>query len=336
MALDGPPQAAPNATAEHEEAGGDFDAALAAAMEDDAAEGTSVETELAPEPNAPRPKAGKTADAAEGEPGEGEEPDLAAKPEDKPPEPKKDEAKPEDEDGIKLRSGFRALARDRAKLREREATAAAKEQAAGAHVQKSQLLDVVIQRLRTEPIGVIRELGGDELVNKLLDGVIESEKSPAEREVAKLKAELARDKAALAEREQLQQIENWKAGVRQAVSGAGEAYDLVNSLGQQDAVIQVITDYFAKYQGAVLSVEDAAAAVEQTLAKGLEKSKKFGPRAPVNSATPGKGTPAPPARKGGSVTLGSVHSSELPAGADDDLPLDDPAERFKRVMATLS
>jgi hypothetical protein len=43
MALDGPPQAAANATAELNEAGGDFDAAMSAAMADDEAAGISPE-----------------------------------------------------------------------------------------------------------------------------------------------------------------------------------------------------------------------------------------------------------------------------------------------------
>jgi hypothetical protein len=34
------------------------------------------------------------------------------------------------------------------------------------------------------------------------------------------------------------------------------------------------------------------------------------------------------------VTLSSVHSSELPSGDEDDLPLDE-SERFKRVMAAI-
>jgi hypothetical protein len=331
MALDGPPQAAANATAELNEAGGDFDAAMSAAMADDEAAGVEPGTDdLAPNPTAPvKPDAGKTADEAEKE----DKPPVEAKAEK--PEPKKDDAKPEDEDGVKLRSGFRALARDRQKIREREATVAAREQAAQQYTQKAQLFDVVLQRLRAGDVTLLQEVGGDELVNKFLDGVIATEKSPAEREVLRMRAELDKERNDRAAREQAQQVESWKQSIRQAVSAGGDAYDLVNSLGQHEAVIQTITDYYAKYNGAILDVETAAQAVEGILEQGVAKSKKFGKREPVQTAQPGKGTPAPSGKKPGSVTLSSVHSSEIPSGDGDDLPLDNDHERFKRVMAAI-
>jgi hypothetical protein len=330
MALDGPPQAAANATAELNEAGGDFDAAMSAAMADDEAAGISPESEIdnvAPEPNAPKPKAGKTADDAEKE-------DKPVEAKAEKPEPKKDEAKPEDEDGIKLRSGFRALARDRQKIREREAAVVQKEQAAQQYVQKAQLFDQVIQRLREGDVKLLHEVGGDELINKFLDGVIATEKSPAEREVARMRAELDKERADRTAREQAQQVESWKQSIRQTVTAGGDAFDLVNSLGQHEAVIQTITDYYAKYNGAILDVETAAQTIENLLEQGVAKSKKFGKREPVQTAQPGKGPPAPTSRKTGSVTLSSVHSSELPSGDEDDLPLDE-SERFKRVMAAI-
>lgn len=331
MALDGPPQAAANATAELDEAGGDFDAAMSAAMSDDEAAGVEPGSEdLAPNPTAPvaKPDAGKTADEAE-------KADKGPETKAEKPDPKKDDAKPEDEDGVKLRSGFRALARDRQKIREREATVAAKEQAAQQHTQKAQLFDVVLQRLRAGDVSLLQEVGGDELVNKFLDGVIATEKSPAEREVLRMRAELDRERADRTAREQAQQVESWKQSIRQAVSVGGDAYDLVNSLGQHEAVIQTITDYYAKYNGAILDVDTAAQAVEGILEQGVAKSKKFGKREPVQTAQPGKGTPAPSGKKPGSVTLSSVHSSEIPSSDGDDLPLDNDHERFKRVMVAI-
>lgn len=345
MALDGPPivanGVAPNATAEHEAAGGDFDAAMAAAMADDTDEGLNVETETADDVNAPvaKPAAGKTADEAEKEGAE----EVEAKAEEPAAKPKDEKPKPEDDDGIKLRSGFRALARDRQKIREREAAATVKEQAAAQYAQKAQAFDQVIARLKAGDATLLQEVGGDELINKFLDGVIASEKTPAEREVAKMRAELDRRDAEAKTREQQQVVETWKASVRSAVTAQADTFDLVNSLGHHDAVIATIEAYYAQYSTkdangnvivpAILDVATAAQAVEDTLAKGLAKSKKFGARVPVNNAPPAKGTTAPSSRKAGSVTLSSVHSSELPSGDGDDLPLDDPNERFRRVMA---
>lgn len=331
MALDGPPAAvAPNATAEHEAAGGDFDAALSAAMADDTEQGLSTETETAQDVNAPKPEAGKTADAAETE----EVADVAAeaKPVEKPPEPKQEE----DSEAKKLRAGFTALARDRGKLREREAAAIAKEQAAQVYSQKAQAYDQLIRQMEADPVAIFKaHPRADELINKLLDGIVASEKSPAEREVAKLREEVARDKANLEAQKTAQLVENWKQTIRADVTKEADKFDLVNSLGQHEAVIQTITDYYTQYNGAILDVATAAQAIEDLLEAGVKKSKKFGSRAPVPSAQPVPGKTAPASRKAGSVTLASVHSSELPSGDGDDLPLDDPNERFRRVMAGL-
>lgn len=338
MALDAPPAAvAPNATAEHEAAGGDFDAALAAAMADDAGEADADETVAA---------SGEGETPADGgEPAlEGEtpaEPREAKAPKDKdaePTEPAKLRVAIEAEVRTKLRGEFSALARDRSKLRERESAAAATEQRAQAHVQKAQAFDQVVTRLLGGDVSVIRELApdrADDVINKLLDGIVASEKSPAEREVERMRRELkARDEATQIA-QQKATVDAWQAGVRREVETAGERFDLVNSLGQHDAVIATIEAYYTKYPGNVLPVEDAAQAVEDTLAKGLAKSKKFGARAPVNNAKPSTGNPAPSVRKGGSTTLSSVPSGELPS-SDDSLPLDDPKARFDAVMASLT
>lgn len=306
-----------------------FDASLAAALAEGGPDEPEPEPgEKAPEGDEPIQVSPDLADPPEEE--EKTEPDAAAKAKD---EPKKDEPKPED-DGKKLRDGFSALSRERKKLREREAAAAAKEQQAAVHVQKAQAFDQVLARLRTDPASVIRELGGDELTNKLLDGIVASEKSPAEREVEKLKADLQRRDDEAKAAQQQAQIQTWRDGVKSTVIAAGERFDLVNSLDQHDAVIETITAYYQKYNGAVLPVEDAAQVVEDVLAKGLAKSKKFGARVPVTNAQPAtNGKTAPVGRKPGSTTLSSVSSSELPPSGED-LPLD-PEERFRRVMAGL-
>jgi hypothetical protein len=338
MAIDGPPAAAApvaaNATAEHEAAGGDFDAALAAAIADDTSEGVTTDQDQASaeDVNAPAPETDKAEPDAEDETPK-DLPAKAAKPKAEETEPAKLRVAIEAEVKTKLRAEFSALARDRSKLRERESAATATEQRAKAWEQKAAAFDNVVARLHADPAAVIREAGGDELVNKLLDGIVASEKSPAEREVAKLKADLERRDNEQKAREQQAVVDQWHASVRNEVAG-NEAFDLVNSLGQHDAVIATIEAYYNKYNGTILDVATAAQAVEDTLSKGLAKSKKFGARAPATNAQPSKGNPAPSGRKPGSVTLSSVHSSEVPASGEDDLPLD-PEKRFRALMASV-
>jgi hypothetical protein len=336
--VDASPPGEGGPAAPSEDGGGDFDGALKAALAEggeelpaaDDAETTDVE-QAAPD-GAEKP-AGDEAEA----------PEAQAK-EQQPAAPKKEVAKsgddtPErkamrDELKAELRGEFTALARDRQKLRDREAAAEQKVQAAQVFQQKAQACDSLVHRLRTDPVGLVHEAGGDELVSKVLDDIVAREKSPAEREVDRMRAELRqRDEASKVEA-QKRQIADWQAGVRREVEAAGERFDLVNALGQHDAVIETIEQYYVAHAGAVLPTDVAAQAVEDLLAKGLARSKKFGARAPDTNAQPSKGTPAPPARKGGARTLSSVPSSELPSGEVDDLPLDDThGDRFKRALA---
>ena len=333
-------QAAPADVSESAHYAQALSAALAEGGPDDA---NPEPGEKAPEGDEPIEVSKELADPpAEGEEPTDVDPPKAAKPKeeakkDDKPEPQKLREAIEAETREKLRGEFTALARDRKKLRERESAIAAKEQGSQAYVQKAQAFDQIVQRLAAGDHGVFRELYGeraDEVTNKFLDGIVASEKSPAEREVARLRAEREQEKAQAKLAEQQRTIAEWQSSVRATVEAAGERFDLVNSLGQHAAVIQTIEDYYVKYPGAVLPVEDAAQAIEDLLAKGLERSKKFGARAPVTNAQPSKaGSPAPTARKEPKPTLSSVPVSELPAGADD-LPLD-PDKRFKAVMAGL-
>lgn len=324
---------AANATAEHEAAGGDFDAAMAAAMSDDTDQGVTTDTETAEDVNAPVEGAKVDEPAPDAE-------KVEAKPadKDKRPEPQKLRETIEAETKAKLRGEFSALARDRSKLREREATLNATLERSKSFEQKAASFDTLVSRLVAGDVSVLHQLGGDgnEIINKLLDGVIASEKSPAEREVAKLKADLERRDAETKQREQEAGVTRWKATIRDDIAKAGDAYDLVNALGQHEAVVELITQYYVKYPGVVLDTATAAQTIEDQIAAGLAKSKKFGARAPASTAQPStKGNPAPSGRKPGSVTLSSVPTSEVPAGAEDELPLDE-KQRFERVMASLA
>ncbi len=270
--------------------------------------------------------------AAEGERPDADKPtDDADKPKDdaegdKPKADERKDAKAETPEA--LRKGFAALARDRKKIQAREAAAEAKFQQAAAFEQKAVAFDNVVRRLHEDPIGLLREAGGDALINKALDGVIASEKSPAEREVEKLRREVEAERQRLAQQQTEQQVANWRAGIVREVQAKADQYDLVTSLGMEDAVIEAITQYHIKHK-AVLPTDVAAAQVEKLLEQGLSKSKKFGARGavkPADKATPSRKT-------GAGTTLSSVASGgqpEVPA----ELPDDDDA-RFAAVMREL-
>jgi len=248
------------------------------------------------------------------------------------PEPDKD-AKPETPEA--LRKGFAALARDRKKLQEREARAAAQVQEAQAFRQKAESFDAVVKRLHEDPIGLLREAGGDALINKALDGVIASEKSPAEREVEKLRREVEAERQRLVQTQQEAQIANWRSGIVREVQAAGEKYDVLNSIGKyvpalHEGVIEAITQYHIKHNGAVLPTHVAAAKLEELLNAGLLESKKFGARGAVKPAVV-----ATPSRKTGAITtLSSVASGGEGPGVPA-YPMDD-NERFEAVLRDMA
>lgn len=273
--------------------------------------------------------------AESGEPDGADAPAADAPIADKPADAPKDEppaaAKPDGEDKTPeaLRAGFTALARDRKRIQEREAKANSAIANAETFRTKAESFDAVVKRLHEDPIGLLREAGGDDLINKALDGVIASEKSPAEREVEKLRKQLDADKAELKQRETNQLVANWRQGIVSTVQAAGEKYDLVNALNQQEAVVEAITQYHIKYNGAVLPTDVAAQAIEDALAKGLEKSKKFGARGAVKPPVE-----ATPSRKTGATTLSSVASGDVPHTANG-YPADDDA-RFDAVLKEMA
>jgi hypothetical protein len=246
----------------------------------------------------------------------------------KKPEPKKDEPEPEAKVSEKNRKEFAAIAKERGKLREREAGIIAREEAIKAIEPKAKAFDDVRRRIHEDPAGLLREAGGEELVNKLLDQLGTQTLSPAEQEVAKLRKELDADKARVKAQEQEQLVANWKREIRAEVEKAGDTFDLVNSLGEHDAVVEVMTEYFAKYK-ANLPIAVAAQAIEEGLQQRLSKSKKFGARGAVTPPQASNGTPPP--KKKSNTTLSSVAAGDVPPG-DDDGPMTE-ADRFKWAMA---
>jgi hypothetical protein len=121
-------------------------------------------------------------------------------------------------------------------------------------------------------------------------------------------------------------VASHKRDVAEAVSKGGEKFDLINSLGEHEAVYDLIVGYHAKH-GHLLPVEDAAEIIEKGLGERLSKSKKFGAREAVKPPQASTGKPPP---KRSNTTLSSVAAGEVPQG-DDDGP-EDPQERTKWAL----
>src|SRR6185295_13439777 len=151
---------------------------------------------------------------------------------------------------------------------------------------------------QADPLAFFERLTG---INEdgILDLVVKNRAKPtptAEDRVAALERQLQeRDQRAQQEAQQAR-LSAWRDSVVQTVTAAGEKYDLVNSLGQHDLVIETITTYARQY-GKVIDPDVAAAQVEKYLEAGLAKAKKYGPRASaapaVKPAAAAKPRPTP-------------------------------------------
>jgi len=265
--------------------------------------------------------------------------------------PKVEAAKPEpvkaepasDIEGARLRKGFAKLAEDRQKLMELQNEARAATQTAEQHREKAQRF----AEYEADPAGFMLKHADQATIDKLLAGVVAMEKSPAERRLDEFEARQKRERELAEQETQTRTVTEWKGNIARHVQAAGEKYDLINSLGRHDQVVQVITDYTVQNsvkdaKGNIikfcepLNWDVAAQAVEETLEKTLEKnSKRWGkrtppaaPSAPVSNGT----TPAP--KRSGTNSLSSVPVAETPASADE-FPTDDLDERERLVLASL-
>jgi len=286
---------------------------------------------------------------AEGGAEAGAAPAAAAKPTEPAPEtPAAAAAPPED---VRLRKGFAKLAEDRQKLLEQQNALRQERAAVSSYADKAKAYDALLERMKADPAGVIAELGED-AVNKTLQGFIDREKSPAERETLKLRAEIERDKAERLRQEQERVAAQWRADTAAKIR-ADERFDLVNSLGLHEDVINVITGYYEKHSErddkgnvtvpAILDWSTAAQAVEDHRAALIEKSKRYGKRTPAaeTPAPAGKPKDAPSAKtttpaqaKKPPTSLSSVPVSEGPS-QEEEFPVDDLDERQRRVLASL-
>lgn len=302
---DAPAPGGETAAADTGDAGGEvvsYETALAEASKEWRPEGDEPEGEAASEEgNEPEAKADD----------EGEKPK-------KEPEAKKDEKKDDEKPEGEPSKLFAAIARERKKVKERLADVEAREKALGDVGEKAKAFDNVRKRIHEDPYGLLLESGGEELVNKFLSQTVEGAKSPAELEVQKLRREMQEKEAKAKQAEEAAMVQRHQQLIRTEVEKAGEKFDLVNSLGEHDAVYQLIIAYHAKH-GHLLPVEDAAQIVEKGLTERLSKSKKFGAREAVKPPQARNGTPPP---KRSNTTLSSVAAGEVPP-ADDDGPTDE-------------
>lgn len=275
---------------------------------------------------------------------EGAPPADAAKPADKP-APVVDAPQAEPIEAARLRKGFAKLGEDRQKLIEQQNALRAERATVSQFQAKAEAHDRLVARLNEDPAGVIAEMG-DEAVTKALQGFIDREKSPAEREVAKLRAESDRDKAAAKQAEMEKVAADWRAGITRQVQ-ADDRFDLVNTFNLHGDVIDVITRYYEVHsekddkgnviKPAILPWDIAAEAVETNKAKAMENSKRYGKRAPAavdpKKDTPPAKTPTAPAKKP-PTSLSSVPVAETPP-REEDFATDDMNERERQVLASM-
>lgn len=206
-----------------------------------------------------------------------------------------------------------------------------------------------------DPIAFVLKYGklgdGEEGVQKLLDKVIEMEKSPTERRLEALERERKEERAAAekAETERKERavreandkvIAEWKDNTANFAKADPDKYDLINSLDMGQAVVEACLEYHRIHK-VVPTADVAADFVEKRLRAGVRQSKfvkglsaastPAAPAATQSKAAPSNGTPAP--KQSGSSTLTDVASgSSAPSAAE--YPQDD-LDRHNAVLAEM-
>lgn len=265
-----------------------------------------------------------------------------AKPEPETPAPVAAEAP----DAVRLRKGFAKLAEERQKIVELQNAARAERASASAFGEKAKRYDEAVELLTKDPVAFLEANGGEAMLQRTLQGMIDREKSPESRRIDQLERQAKVDKEAIAQREQVAVVEKWRNDIAAKVQ-ADERFDLVNSFGLHGEVIDVITGYYEKHSErdgngnvtvpAILPWETAAEAVENAKAERLEASKRYGKRAPVvveppKDAPKAKTTPAPAKRAPTSLSL--VPVAEAPS-EDEVFAEGNTPERYDQVMRSL-
>jgi hypothetical protein len=263
-------------------------------------------------------------------------------------------------DAVKLRKGWASLAKDKEALVAKTAEANAAIERAKAYEQQARDLAALPDQFAADPLEALFRVTGkktieerEALLNTILDKVVEQEKSPVEKEILRLRQEIAakESKAAKdqAEREQnaeaaknQQILAQWQQNNVNFASSTPEniaKYDMIVALKMGEAVHQTCLAYHALHN-VILDPAVAADNVEKNLRAGVAKSKYVqdqiaasraaaapAPKAPVappKAAQPSNGTTAP--KKLGTSTLSGVASGDaapaaevLPESSDDRL-----------------
>lgn len=260
----------------------------------------------------------------------------------------------------RLRKGFAQLAKEREAINARVAEANRTIERAKSLEAKAADYDRLPERIKADPLGFLEANGI--AVDALLDKVIEGEKPPHERELEKLRREIADKEKAAAEKERVaaekaesdriqRAMSDWERGNTDFARGDTEKYDLINSLDAHAAVHQACVQYFELHRNSVANPRDAiispavaADYVEKTLRAGVTKSKFLqsqlaASKSAASSATAqakpaqsSNGTTAP--KRTGSPTLTSVASGDsAPSAAGYS---DDENEREAQVMREMA
>lgn len=261
-------------------------------------------------------------------------------------------------EAVKLRKGWASLARDKEALVAKTNEANAAIESSKVHRAKAEQLDQIPAQFKADPIAFMFKLAGAETVDQqesfmtaLLDRVIETEKSPMEREFARLKGDLAAKEAAAEkaradaaatakEAENQRVIAQWEAtntGFAASTPENVKKYDLINNLDMGAAVHQTCVNYHKKY-GVILDAATAADYVEKHFRAGVDRSEyvksKFAAPSPAPARTPSNGTAAP--KQSGATNLSQLASGD---GASSTPAIPEELEgndRFEAVMRDLS
>lgn len=258
---------------------------------------------------------------------------------------------------VKLRKGWASLARDKEALVARTNEANAAIERSKAHQTKAEQFDKIPEQFKADPLAFMYRLAGAEtaeqqeaFTTRLLDRVIETEKSPVEREILSMRQELAARDAAAAkaktdadaaakEAENQRVIAQWEAGNTGFAASTPEnvkKYDLINSLGMGAAVHQTCLAYHAKH-GVILDPATAADYVEKNFRAGVDRSEyvksKTATPAPTPAKAPSNGTVAP--KQSGATSLSQLASGDGPS-LTTELPEDlTGSDRFDAVLRDL-
>jgi hypothetical protein len=263
----------------------------------------------------------------------------------------------------KLRKEHIRIANERAAVVQKAAEANAVLERAKAFEADANEWRTIRDKVKADPIGFVLKHGdlgeGDEGVQRLLDRVIEREKSPAEKEALDAKSEVQRLRDEITAKEAKATKDAEERAVREVEERNARAlsvwhdenvsfaksnpdkYDLINTLDLGEVVHQTAVAYFELHK-ALAPREYIADQVEARYRENAKKSKyiqslsaasKPAVAPPAKAAQSSNGTPAP--KQSGARTLTSVPSGSDNAHREAPLP-EDSNDRLNAVFAEMA